>query len=172
MSLKGYIKSQGKKTGGIKNISICAATDISNLTYNKNNHAYSNIELRENCKFANYEFRENEASFSEEVILQNGIVSVKHTVQFSLERPDSNSAVALNELMKISQDGMIAIVATNSGINFLVGYSQDFAAEQPLRIDKSSLDSGEKYADSSLETITLVAEDNSIAAIYTGEFIQ
>lgn len=168
MALGGYEKSCGKRSGGIRSLDIVSVNDIVSAEYDHSGNC-SGITLKENAEFARYDFREDEAEYTEQIYTDKGVVRVKHTLEFAMERPDGQSAKAVNQLIGECPDGLAAIITTNSNISFLVGYSRKFGAEQPLRLSKSTMDTGRKPADFTAETITLVSEDDSKASVFTGE---
>lgn len=168
MALNGYQKGCGKRSGGIRSIALAAAKDVVRATPDPLQRVYTQVELRTGASFVEYAFREGEAEYAEEATVVAGVRRIRHTIEFSLDRPDTETARALGELAEESTDGMIAIVTTNSGISLLVGYSEKFGTEQPLRLATSKLATGKMPADRNAENVVLVSEDDSKAVVYTG----
>lgn len=166
MALGGYEKIAGKRTGGIRSIAMIAATDILDVEFGDIPETYTGITVKPGKEFSTYEFKEGKACFAEELSVSAGVTRVWHEVTFTLERPESASAKAVMELAGTSADGIIAVVTTNSNVSFLVGYSARFAAEQPLRLTKALMTSGNRPAEDITETITLVSQDGCKAPIF------
>lgn len=172
MGLNGYQRSSGKRSGGLRSISLIESDDMLNAVYDREKSIYSQIVLKEECGLKTYEFREGEAFFSEETETVDGTIRVRHEITFSLERPDKDSANAMDEIINASANGIIAVVTTNNGVSFLVGYSEKFGTEQPLRIKNSHMTTGRQFQDITVETITLVSEDCTKALVYeTGTIV-
>lgn len=168
MALNGYQKGCGKRSGGVRSIALAAADDLVLASLDPLLGVYAQVELRTGARFVEYAFREGEAEYTEEATVVAGVRRIRHTIEFSLERPDTETARALGELAEESADGMIAIVTTNSGISLLVGYSEKFGTEQPLRLASSKLTTGKMPADHNADNVVLASEDDSKAVAYTG----
>lgn len=168
MTLGGYEKNGGKRSGGISSILLAAAKDVTGVECNVIPEVCTAISLNQGVQFAKYEFKEGEAFYAEEMSIEGRVTRVRHEITFTIERPDSGSAQAVARLAKTSAEGMVAIITTNSNVCYLVGCSEKFGMEQPLRLSKASLTTGMTPSDDTKEVISLVSEDDSKAMVYTG----
>ncbi len=166
MTLGGYEKSTGKRSGGIRSIALTSVSDITGVETNNASGICTGISFVENGGFGTYEFMEGEASYTEEISIADGVTEVKHEIQFAIERPDNESAKTISELLKTSREGIVAIVTTNSNVSFLVGYSDKFGTEQPLRLEKAKMSTGSNPANNTTEIITLVSRDDCKSMVY------
>lgn len=170
MTLEGYKKVVGKLSGGIRAIALVSAADVTGAEYAQG--VCTEIKLAEGKAFAGYEFKEGESVYTEEMSVRHGVAKVRHTITFAIERPASASAAAAARLAEASAEGMVAIVTTNSRVSFVVGYSEKFGKEQPLRLTTTALTTGRSTADDTTEILTLVSEDDRKAPVYTGSTAQ
>lgn len=148
---------------------LVAKNDIQELTFSPGNNAYSAISLISGTYVAKYEFKEDEAEYREEVVFPNGSAVVTHELKFYLERMGNEMTPLINELIKTSDQGVVAIVVTYNGDAFLVGYSPEFGNERPLRLISVVGTTGKKLKDATGEIITLQSEDISKARAYMGD---
>ncbi len=169
MALGGYEKAEGKRSGGIRSLALAAASDVAGAVMEAG--VCTGVTLKQGAVFRKYGFKEGEACFTEEMSIVNGVAKVAHGITFALERPDGSSAQAIAQLAAASEDGIVAIVTTNGNVSFLVGYSDKFGTEQPLRLTKTSLSSGAKPADGTADIIVLASQDDSKAPVYAGPAI-
>lgn len=168
MALAGYEKSAGKRSGGIRSIALAAAGDIVSVEIDNASGVCTGIDFGDNGGFGIYEFMEGEASFTEEMSVADGVAKVEHKITFVIERPDNNSTDAIMKLLETSKEGIVAVVKTNSNVSFLIGYSDKFGTEQPLRLENSHMSTGSGPADNTTESITLVSRDDCKAMVYDG----
>ena len=166
MELGGYEKSSGKRSGGIRSIKLASVNDITDVVTDNTSGICTGINFVENGGFSLYEFMEGEASYSEKMSAADGVTEVEHEIKFSLERPDNDTKMAINELLKTSHKGIVAVVTTNSNVSFLVGYSDKFGTEQPLRLEKTEMSTGTNPANNTSEIITLVSKDDCKSMVY------
>lgn len=169
MELTGYRRACGKRSGGIRSIALVGADAVTGAGFDRNTGTYTDISLRGNAKFSLYHFKEDEARYNEALVATAGPMLVQHKLEFTLGKIDRESSGAAEELCRASADGIIAIVTTNNGVSLLVGYSEKFGTEYPLRMDKCSADSGRKITDAGIHQITLSSKDTANAKVYSGE---
>lgn len=165
MALEGYGKSAGKRSGGIRSIALAAAGNIAGAEIDNASGICTGIHFNESSGFGLYDFMEGEAYFTEELSVTDGVAKVKHEIAFTLERPDNGSANAVKKLLETSKEGIVAVVTTNSNVSFLVGYSDKFGTEQPLRLEKAEMSTGANPANNTTEIITLVSRDDRKAMV-------
>ena len=161
MTLKGYSRSGGRRSGGIRSVALARADAVRAVEYDAGDDSFSEIDLLPGEKFSLYNFKEDEASYSETLSCSGGVVSVTHELTFMLEKMDEVSRMAVEELCEASYDGLIAVVTTNSDVSLMVGYSRKFGAERPLKVSRSAAVTGRGPADVTGETLSLVSTDGS-----------
>ena len=163
MSLINYTKSKSRRNGGIRTLGLIDRNELATATYSTAEKGYVSVTLDEDCFFAKFEFREDEAEYKEEVLLSNGAWSVTHELRFTLDKMGNNCSPAIATLTNASLNGMIALVVTNNGDTFLVGYSPEFGKERPLRLHAADGTTGRKLSDGTREIVVLRSEDVSKA---------
>ncbi|MDL2319899.1 hypothetical protein LJC45_02065 [Alistipes sp. OttesenSCG-928-B03] len=168
MELTGYAPACAKRSGGIRSVALADAGAVAGAQYAATDGTYKWVTLTGGVGFREYRFREDEAAYTESVAFTDGLPLVTHTLSFALERMDAACREAIEELCAATDKGLVAIVTTNAGVSFLVGYSEKFGAAYPLRPARVSGVSGSKPADLSAEKIVLVSRDTEKAREYTG----
>ena len=166
MALTGFAKTCSKCCGGIKHIYLAATTDIISVTCD--NNTVTGIQMNDSAFFVNYDFQEDNASYTENASLSDGSYYVEHTLSFSLNNMNTGSLSATEELAEASYDGLIAIVTTNNNESFIIGYTPQFGLERALRLKSVSSDTGKKLKDTTSRNITLYCCDTSGALSFTG----
>ena len=163
MSLTNYTKSKSRRNGGIRMLGLIDRNEFVSATYSSMEKGYTSVTLDEDCFFAKFEFREDEAEYKEEVLLSNGAWSVTHELRFTLDKMGDDCGPAVSALTNASHGGMIALIVTTNGDTFLAGYSPEFGTERPLRLHAADGTTGKKLSDGTRETVVLRSEDVSKA---------
>lgn len=167
MRLTGYRRTCGRCNGGIRSVALVGADAVAGVERDPATGGYTAITLAEGAAFALYRFREDQAEYTETVSTDEGPVLVEHALEMMLERMDGASARAVQELC--GAGGVVALVTTNSGVTLLVGYSDRFGARYPLRLNRSSGESGRRPTDDTAERVVLRSADTAKARVFTGE---
>ena len=135
MALIGYQRKAERKNGGIRTLGLIAASDVTSVNYSAEDRALFELTLAAEKKFTKYEFREDEAEYSENISLVHHSPVVTHELRFVLDKMGSDSIAALDSILSLSEEGLIAVVRTMNDDIFLVGYSPRFEKERPLRVE-------------------------------------
>lgn len=168
MSLKGYRRACGKRSGGVKSVALIEASAIGKVRYDAASGSYTSVS----GAFAAYHFKEDEARYTETVSCASGPATVRHELTLDLERMDAQTCRAVQELCGNPGDGFIAVVTTANDVSLLVGYSPKFGAEYPLRLAKSVGTTGSALTDTTAESIVLESTDTSKSLVFTGTIQQ
>lgn len=161
----GYVKDCIAKTAGVKNIHITDEADLD--TFTLTGEDYTAVAMLGGGVFQEYEFESGEAEFKETTTLVNGNTMITHEVQFFLGRMSSLSRLAVQEIVDASNCGMIMIVTDNNGIQWAVGYSENFLKREPMRLTSGDHTTGKAKTDVSGRDIILTSEDNELAREFT-----
>ena len=86
-----------------------------------------------------------------------------HKLRFSLRGLQGG---VVEELRRLSQEGMVAVVELHGGEKLLVGYSALAAADYPLRLSEVRLDSGSSKEQRNSLSVTLCSTDGSPSCHY------
>ncbi len=166
MALTGFARSCAKHPGGVASIRLIERGDIVDLTYDPTQNCVTQIRASE--QFAEFAFREDEATYSEESSSDGCRISVTHRLTFSLPGMDPASQKATKKVSEGARNGLIAIVTLQNGTMFLVGYSRRFGFDRPLTLSTIEASSGWSPSDSAGRTITLLSQDTDEALPFTG----
>ena len=169
MALSNYVRTRSRKNGGIRMLGLIERSEVATITSQGSTTEFTAITFEEGCCFSKYEFREDEAVYKESVSVSNGARIVTHELSFLLDKMGSESSVAVSAIAEAADEGLIAIVQTMNGDTFLVGYSQEFGKERPLRLASSDGTTGKQLSDGTSEVVTLTSTDVSQAKIFAGE---
>lgn len=171
MALKGFSRSCSKHCGGIRSIQLIEIDKITSITYNAVTDSFTTFTFESGSQFMGYEFDEDSASLIENIKVYSGSISVEHTLSFTLGKFNPQSLAVVEELNNASCKGFAALVETNNGDMFVVGYSAEFTSERPLRITQTEIMTGQKLKDSSYCRLIFVSEDVSPSKSFTGTII-
>lgn len=164
MSLNGYRRASGKRSGGVKSVALIEAGALADVRYDAAGGSCTSVS----GVFAAYHFKEDEARYTETVSGGAGPATVKHELTLSLERMDGQTRRAVEELLADAGGGFVAVVTTSNDVSLLVGCSRKFGAEYPLRLAKSVGTTGSALTDTTAESIVLTSTDASKALVFTG----
>lgn len=142
-----------KHHGGLLRLRLYDASKILAASYNSSTGCYTSLEVEEDYSPVEVVFAEQGASWSESVD-ESG--AVEHRVEFLLEGCRSG---ALDELVALSEGGVVAEMVGADGVVRLVGYSPRAGADYPLRLAKALLDSRSSRADKPSVTVLLRSLD-------------
>lgn len=168
MALSGYTKIAEKKNGGIRLLGLINSGNITAVTLNQSRTAIISLSLMPGTKFAKYEFREDEAEYRETVTMDNGSLVVEHELRFLLEKMGSFTTGAVNEIIRTSYGGIVALVVTANNNGIIVGHSIEFEKERPLRLSSITGTTGLRLRDETGEIVTLRSEDVAKALDFEG----
>lgn len=91
MALIGYQRKAERKNGGIRTLGLIAASDVTSVSYSEEDRALFELTLAAEKKFTKYEFREDEAEYSENISLVHHSPVVTHELRFVLDKMGSDS---------------------------------------------------------------------------------
>lgn len=168
-TLNGYTKQCEKIVGGIKSVALVNVQDVEQVKYDYVKNTCKEIVLKTNRKFAHYQFKEDEASYSEQLSRNATAVTVAHRLVLLLERVNSTSKNAVSELLEASNDGVIAVLVDASGLSWVVGHSVRFAGERPLKLARVATSTKERLSQKPEFEITLESYDDSLAVAFVGK---
>lgn len=149
-----------KHLGGVESVRLVSAADVVAVEYDPSQRLFAGLRLREGSDPVEVLFADGGASF-EERASADGLVT--HTLTFAMRGLQREAAGVLRSL---SVDGVVAVVGLAEGESLLVGYSPEAAADYPLRLSQTLLDSGKSRAQRASTTLTLSSTDGSLACRY------
>ncbi len=102
---------------------------------------------------------EERSSYEEELVSDDGILRVHHTL--TLVVPREAAAAMLPLAAGMAADGVTALVTTAAGERLTVGWSERFGFEQPLRLRSFRLATGTRPADGNAATLRFESDDTT-----------
>ena len=142
MTLVNFTKKHRRRNGGIRLLGLIDQREVVSATYSELDKGFTELTLDEGASLSKFEFLEDGAEYRETIAAKDGAPTVAHELTFTLERMD---AVTIN------------------GDALLLGYSQEFGKERPLRIASAQATTGRLLSETTSETVTLRSEDVSKA---------
>lgn len=170
MALIGYQRKAERKNGGIRTLGLIATSDVTSVNYSAEDRALFELTLAAEKKFTKYEFREDEAEYSENISLVHHSPVVTHELRFVLDKMGSDSIAALDSILSLSEEGLIAVVRTMNDDIFLVGYSPRFDKERPLRVESVTSTTGKQLREETTATVVLQSIDTDLALPFIDDF--
>ena len=101
--------------------------------------------------------------YDEEASADNLPVSVQHTLTLCAWSDRGAAWLDADFLARAAADGVVARVGLRSGESMVVGWSQRFGLEQPLRLRSMAFHSGSRLSDSPHVVLTLTSHDTASA---------
>ena len=160
MTLVNFTKKHRRRNGGIRLLGLIDQREVVSATYSELDKGFTELTLDEGASLSKFEFLEDGAEYRETIAAKDGAPTVAHELTFTLERMDADTTAAIIEA---SRSGLIAVVVTINGDALLLGYSQEFGKERPLRIASAQATTGRLLSETTSETVTLRSEDVSKA---------
>ena len=161
MTLVNFTKKHRRRNGGIRLLGLIDQREVVSATYSELDKGFTELTLDEGASLSKFEFLE--AEYRETIAAKDGAPTVAHELTFTLERMDADTAAAIEAIIEASRSGLIAVVVTINGDALLLGYSQEFGKERPLRIASAQATTGRLLSETTSETVTLRSEDVSKA---------
>lgn len=158
MALSGFSSPHRRIRGGILKIALIEASQLLHVLDN----GKSEFRIYSKNGWAEYECREDSASYTETTEVRDGVARTTHTLEFSLTGIDTASKSAMEQIL-LSPSGMLAVVTTADSGMLLLGYSNLMKSEYPLRLSAGETLSGNKPLDFCGRRITLRSVDASPA---------
>jgi hypothetical protein len=119
--------------------------------------------------FYKYEFEQDSCEFKEDVAITDTMAKmVTHSLEFKLDRMNEDARLEIEALADASPCGLLAIVMDANAQMWVLGYSEKFLKERPLRLKTAAGTTGKKLDDANGETLTLMSTDTSKARQFTG----
>lgn len=168
MTLVNFTKKHRRRNGGIRLLGLIDQREVVSATYSELDKGFTELTLDEGASLSKFEFLEDGAEYRETIAAKDGAPTVAHELTFTLERMDADTAAAIEAIIEASRSGLIAVVVTINGDALLLGYSQEFGKERPLRIASAQATTGRLLSETTSETVTLRSEDVSKAPAAAG----
>lgn len=102
---------------------------------------------------------EERSSYVEELVADDGILRVHHTLQLVVSRETARSFLPF--AARMAAEGGSAVVTTAAGEQLVVGWTEDLGWEHPLRLTALDLGSGTKPADGNEATLRFECDDTA-----------
>lgn len=154
-----------KPIGGVVFVKLYPADAVTSAEFSDEG---VRLEVEEGCNCVEVELVDDRSSLEDSVESRSGVLLVKHQLELIALR---NSAAAWLErefLEMCATVGVVAVVEMTCGRKVVVGVSESFLTEQPLRLDSLTSLSGRSPLDAPLVHLRLVSQDCSLA----GEFVE
>ena len=109
------------------------------------------------------ELIDDESTYEELFSASNGLVSVQHTLTLCSTTQLATDWFAADFLTRAAADGVVARIGLSSGESIVVGWSQHFGFEQPLRLRSLAFHSGSRPSETPRVELTLTSMDTTSA---------
>lgn len=143
---------------------LYAAENIANVRFEQNATKFNRVQFLDAEAFMACQLHEDSSSYQEEFTFKDGLVAVNHKLSLTADRNLAEVWLDTEFQRELLEKGVCAFVTLNDGRQLLVGYSERFGSQQPLRLSKVTLWSGRKLSDAPTLTLELESFDTSAAA--------
>ena len=163
MTLVNFTKKHRRRNGGIRLLGLIDQREVVSATYSELDKGFTELTLDEGASLSKFEFLEDGAEYRETIAAKDGAPTVAPRLTFPLGRLAAATPAAVAAILAASRRGLIAVVVPLTGDALLLGYSQEFGKERPLRIASAQATTGRLLSETTSETVTLRSEDVSKA---------
>lgn len=153
IALNGITAHCDSAPGGLKEVYIAEAADISGLTFDDSDNNISNIAMLTSKKFKKYTFRPGNCSFTSTFSSDQTTGSAYWTSELSLVFTKADSAKRLEIYALVTDD--IVVIAQDKAGNYI--YMGD---ENPVNATAGTHETGTASSDKNAYSITLTAESS------------
>ncbi len=150
-----------KPVGGIEAVRLIPIGDLESVQIVRG--CCTGITLRTGGQSIEWPILEDRSSYREETLCENGVPRIRHTLQLVCDPEELRSQTGARQLARLADEGVAARIETAGGTTLLAGWSERFGAEQPLRLQGQSLDTGDKPLARPQLQLTFTSEDTSPA---------
>jgi|AntAceMinimDraft_16_1070373.scaffolds.fasta_scaffold03128_6 hypothetical protein len=168
--LAGYLKSAdcGARRSGVAIIYLIQVVDLTEFTLSSDSSDWSAVTPVTDKVFKKYEFKKGEAELLMNPTPANGIVASENSIEFNMDKLSQLSRDAVQEISDASNCGLIAIVKTNQGDNWVLGYDNYFQKEHYLELTSGTGTSGRALTDLQGFVLTLANTSPELPRTFTG----
>ena len=130
----GYLKScnDENRRGGIKDIYITNATQITSFTPDGTDHEYTAVTMDGTAQWYKYEFERREAEYTSEDSNENGSSEIAHTINMFLPKMEKVKAASV-EALRTSCD-VVVIYTDFNNKSWVIGWDEFLESEAALRV--------------------------------------
>ncbi len=157
--------SHHKPVGGIRSVVLLSAANVAQAAFAEGGTICTSLEFVDDEALVECPLLEDASSFEEEITPDGGAVAVRHRVTLVADREEFNVWLAPKLSSESIGDGLCALVTLNSGCRLLLGYSERFEAQQPLRIISIKTESGSRPLDVPKVVMVLENFDTATSAV-------
>lgn len=152
-----------KPAGGVRSVILTPAVNVRNVLFHMAGNKWLRCNMVDEEQAMNCTLVEDRSSFEEQLTDDEGLVSVRHRLRLVSDRNFAEHWLDEGFVEECRRDGVVAIATLGDGRMVLVGYSQKFCGEQPLRLKSLTVRSGSKPSDVPTVEMVLESVDTSFA---------
>ena len=168
MALLGLTRVCGQNKGGVKNLYITEAANVTSMTKGSGVESYSAITMATGTVFKQYTFEEDTGAYKPVVEANKGAFRVTTTIDADFGKMDLTERNAVQDLLDNNNCGFVIIAELNSGAKFVVGYNEVDVATRPARITAVNGDSKLEMMDPNADVVTFTHMGGEMPRTYTG----
>ena len=168
MKRSSQSSSHRKPVGGVRSVRLCSAENVELVEFAADAGCYERLEFCDDQQVMECSLLEDASQLEECFSFDGGAVAVRHTLTLVAERNDAAAWLESEFCREAAERGLCGVVEMNDGRRLLVGYSERFKAQQPLRIKEIRSSSGRSPIEAPTLTMILESYDTSAAALCAG----
>lgn len=160
--------AERKPVGGLAGVTLLPAGGIARVGVAEGR--CTGITLKSGARTLECPLCDDGSSYTEESLVRDGLVAVSHTLTIAIDLEQGRELLGEEVLASFAREGAAALVTASGGERMLVGWSERFGCEQPLRLVAATSQTGSQLLDRPRSLLTLRSEDTSPAMICENEF--
>ncbi|MBE6211127.1 MAG: hypothetical protein E7130_05810 [Rikenellaceae bacterium] len=149
--------SHHKPVGGVRAVALSATDNIAEVQFAAGGVLCTSLKFVDDDAVMECSLLEEGSCYEEEILPDGLAVAVKHRLILTSDRNLAEAWLEPDFRLEGLYRGLCAIVTLNDGRKLLVGYSERFEAQQPLRIVSIKNSSEQRCSD--VPTVVLVLEN-------------
>lgn len=164
----GLTRICSARSGGLVQLYLANVSDITSFTLNASTGEYTAVNMVSGKVFFKFDFKQDSGQRKEIGKMSNGAFSVEHMIEVFFEDLTQTTRQRMQDIADASTCGMVGIVKDANSRMWVVGYSEHFTVERPLKLDTNTGDSGKAFTDPNGNTTILKSVDNEHDRSFTG----
>ncbi len=151
-----------RPVGGIEAVALLPATHVEAVTFEAGR--CTAVTPKAGAQWVEWPILEDCADYTEEHLCEEGNLLTRHTLRLQCDPEEVRGSFAALCEMTLAGAGVVARIETAAGVTLLVGWSERFGCEQPLRLHSARCRTEAAPLDAPRFEAVLVSEDTAPAA--------
>ena len=154
------ISCSAEKNAGLKYLYLIEQANLTSMTLASGSSSnYDTITLASGAAFKTIGFEQDQAEYRENTEVERRSPKTTHEIEFYVPGVNANNRDALEALKNEVPCGYIAVIEDNNSQKWVIGYSEEFGKERPMRLLTDETTTAKALGETNGSTVTLQSVD-------------